>query len=197
MKVGLILECGPNGADKAVCARLASCIDKRLQVISRTMDDKERLLTHCGPVASQLLNQGCNRVVIVWDLRPAWPDTKSKPCLKEERQQIWNSLHFANVRSEAVYLVCIQQELEAWLLADERSLGAVLSTAERPVRINRRRNVHQIQGPKAVLISLFKEYIGRPYVDRRHAMQIVESMPDLKRLEKIDSFRRFQKSLTD
>ena len=33
-----------------------------------------------GLVAAQLLRDGCACVLIVWDLRPAWPDMRSKPC---------------------------------------------------------------------------------------------------------------------
>ena len=168
----------------------------KVQIVARTLDDKPNLIADCGSTAAQLLEDCCDRVVIIWDLRPAWPDKKSKPCLVEERKAIIGSLLSANVQSEEVYLVCIQQELEAWLLADERAIETVLSTDAHPVKIKRRRKVDQIQNPKAALNNLFKEHRGRRYVDRVHAKQIVESMIDLKRLQKVDSFLRFQRALT-
>jgi len=196
MKVGMIFECGPQGADKTVCMQLAKRISPELQIIARTLDEKPNLITGCGSAAAQLLEDGCDRVLIIWDLRPAWPDTESKPCLKEERQAIHDSLNGANVRSEAIYLVCIRQELEAWLLADERALGSMLSRRAHPVNVSRRRKVDQIPNPKSVLNNVFKEHRGRRYVDRIHAEQIVKAMPDLKRLQRVDSFRRFQNKLT-
>ncbi len=191
MKVGMIFECGPDGADKTVCMQLAKRINPDIQIEARTLDDKPNLIAGCGSAAAQLLEDCCDRVVIIWDIRPAWPNTKSKPCLKEERQAIHDSLRGANVQNEEVYLVCIQQELEAWLLADERAIESVLSRPTHPVTIQRRRKVDQIPNPKSVLNNTFKEHRGRRYVDRIHAEQIVRAMPDLNRLKRVDTFRRF------
>ena len=197
MKVGMIFECGPDGADKTVCMRLTKYIDVNLQVVPRTLDDKPNLIAGCGSAAAELLKDGCDRVVIVWDLRPAWPDKEYKPCLVDERQAIFDSICEAKLAGEAIYLVCIKQELEAWLLADERAITAVLSKDAHPISIQRRRRVDQIRNPKAVLNNIFKEHTGRRYVDRIHAEQIVNAIPDLKRLQRVDSFRRFQSKLTD
>ena len=40
MKVGLILECGPQGADKAVCEYLVKLLNPEIEVVSRTLDNK-------------------------------------------------------------------------------------------------------------------------------------------------------------
>ena len=197
MKVGMIFECGPQGADRKVCEYLAKRIRPDLDIKSETLDNKPNLIANCGNAATQLLEDGCDRVVIVWDSRPAWPDTESKPCLKEERRAIYDSLHGANVASERVYLVCIMQELEAWLLADERAIRAVLSSPAHPIAIQRRRKVDQIPNPKSVLNNIFKEHKGRRYVDRIHAEQIVKAMRDLNRLKRVETFRRFALKVTD
>jgi len=195
MKVGMIFECGPDGADKTVCTQLAKLINPEIRITSRTLDDKPNLIAECGNAAAELLDDGCDRVVIIWDLRPAWPDTKSKPCLKEERQAIHDSLHSATLQNDKVHLVCIIQELEAWLLADERAIASVLSRSAHPVTIQRRRRVAQVPNPKSVLNNLFKEHRGRRYVDRIHAEQIVKAMPDLRRLLRVESFSRFHNTL--
>ena len=197
MKVGMIFECGADGADKPVCMQLARRINPTLQIKPRTLDDKPNLIADCGNAAEQLHELGCDRILIIWDSRPAWPDKKTKPCLVEERQAILDSLRVAKVRIEAVCLVCIQQELEAWLLADERAIEVVLSTPAHPVSIPRRRNVDQIKNPKSVLNNYFKEHRGRRYVDRYHAKPIVLAMPDLNRLRRIESFRRFELAITE
>jgi len=79
MKVGFIFECGPQGADKQVCEYLAAQIRPGIMPVSRTLDNKANLLKDAGKVAAALLAEGCERVLIVWDLRPAWPDKKHKP----------------------------------------------------------------------------------------------------------------------
>ena len=197
MKIGMIFECGADGADKPVCVQLAKRIDPTLQIISRTLDDKQNLISKCGSTSAQLLELGCERVAVVWDLRPAWPDKKYNPCLKEERNAILDSLLAAKICLERVYLVCIEQELEAWLLADERALRYVLSTPAHPVTIKRRRRVDQIKNPKSVINNLYKEYKGTRYVDRYHAEPIVLAIPDLSRLRKIRSFRRFESAISE
>ena len=80
MTIGFIFECGPQGADKQVCEYLAGQLKPGQKIISQTMDNKLKLLEGAAAVAKKLLEQGCERVLIVWDLRPAWPDKKDKPC---------------------------------------------------------------------------------------------------------------------
>ena len=87
-KVGFIFECGPQGADKQVCEYLAKQICAGIVPVSRTLDNKPNLLRDAGKVAAELLADGCERVLIVWDLRPAWPDKKDRPCRKTEREAI-------------------------------------------------------------------------------------------------------------
>ena len=58
--IGLIFECGPQGADKQVCEYLIQHIKPGVKVSSRTLDNKENLLRDAGKVAAQLLNDGCS-----------------------------------------------------------------------------------------------------------------------------------------
>ena len=90
--IGFIFECGPQGADKHVCEYLASQLRPGVKPISRTMDNKPNLLEGAASVAKRLLEEGCERVLIVWDLRPAWPDKKEKPCRATERQTLLDAL---------------------------------------------------------------------------------------------------------
>jgi hypothetical protein len=92
-------------------------------------------------------------------------------------------------------LVCIREELEAWLIADGRGVSAVLSTPAHPVRIHHGRNPESIRNPKKRLGQLFQQNTGRQYSDRQHAIQIVRELPDLSRLEAIPAFGRFKTKL--
>ena len=80
MTIGLIFECGPQGADKQVCEYLAKAIRPGVALTSKTLDNKENLLRDAGRVAAQMLKDGCHCVLIIWDLRPSWPDRREKPC---------------------------------------------------------------------------------------------------------------------
>jgi len=127
MTIGLIFECGPQGADKQVCEYLAKKISPGVALESRTLDNKENLLRDAGRVAAQMLKDGCQCVLIIWDLRPSWPDKKVKPCRAAERKQVLESLTSAGLPAASpVYPVCIEQELESWLIACDHAISAYL-----------------------------------------------------------------------
>jgi hypothetical protein len=48
MKVGMIFECGPDGADKKVCEHLAYQLDPDIEISSVTLTNKPGLVENCG-----------------------------------------------------------------------------------------------------------------------------------------------------
>ena len=197
--VGLVFECGPQGADKQVCEYLIQHIKPAVKVSSRTLDNKENLLRDAGKVAKQLLQDGCNCVLIVWDLRPAWPDTKHKPCRHAERQTLLSNLKDAGVRTHApVYLICIEQELESWLLASDHAIAALLSTAAHTYRVSRSKKPDTVTQPKAALIKHFKDARGWRYDDKVDAIRVIRAANiELSRLRRSTSFDRFEIKLNN
>ena len=195
IKVGIICECGPEGAEVQVFPELAGRIDASLKIECVPLDQKPKLIRECGKTAATLFTQGCQRVVIVWDLYPAWRERENRPCRREDRLAIHESLTAAGVAPDRVGLVCLREELEAWLIADGRAVSAVLSTPAHPVRIRHGRNPESIRNPKKRLGQIFKQNTGRQYSDRQHAIQIVRELPDLSQLEAIPAFGRFKTKL--
>ena len=113
--IGMVFECGPQGADKQVFEYLGQQIRPGIRIRSRTLDIKNNLLRDTGKLAAQLLKDGCACVLVIRDLRPAWPDRKQKPCRHDERQTVLNRLTEAGLARQApVYPICIEQELESW-----------------------------------------------------------------------------------
>lgn len=98
MKVGMIFECGPAGADKAVCVSLARLLKPDIAIQSVTLDNKPGLIKECGVAAAQLFSDGCRRVVIVWDLYPPWRESGAKPCRREDRMAIDKALRKAGLK---------------------------------------------------------------------------------------------------
>ena len=191
MKVGLIFECGPDGADKQVCEHLAERVDNQIELNSITLDNKPGLIEYCGRAALELLNDGCQRVVISWDLYPPWREKNEPPCFHKDRHAILHSLAEAGVTSPDVYLVCITQELEAWLLSDGRAISYVLSKAHRKVKVGDEKAPDSVTNPKTRMTKLFQQRGGMIYLDRIHAVQIVRALPDLKRIRRSPSLARF------
>jgi hypothetical protein len=132
----------------------------------------------------------------VWDLYPAWPERGFKPCRFKERQAIFQSLQAENVDLDKVCLVCIREELEAWLLADDRAVTAMLKPLKQPhpvSRISRFSHPDNIRNPKKRLNRIFTQELGprRCYVDYRHALLIAREIADFSRIRRTESFQRF------
>jgi len=194
MKIGFIFECGPEGADKQVCEYLAREIRPEITPVSRTLDNKPSLLQDCGLVAAKLLEEGCERVLIVWDLRPAWPGKKA--CRKVEREAVLASLAKAGVADKPVFLICVEQELESWLLADEQKISAYLSTAAHAYAAPRVSKPDRVPNPKTVMMNHFKAARGWRYEDRTHAIKVLKAaQTNLRRLRRSPTFSRFESKL--
>lgn len=197
MTIGFVLECGPQGADKLVCEYLARAIRPGVTFSSRTLDNKENLLRDAGRVAGQLLNDGCRCVLIVWDLRPSWPDKKTRPCRANERQHILTALAQAGLPGNApVFLICIEQELESWLVACDHAINAYLSTAPHPYFAKQIRKPDRERQPKALMNNHFKAARGWVYEDRSDAIRVLMAADlDWRRLRRSESFVRFEAKL--
>ena len=195
MKVGFIFECGPEGPDVQVCRHLVNKLDPTIEFIPSTLDNKKNLVEDCGAVAKALLDD-CKKVIVVWDLYPAWREKGVRPCRHEDRLAIFQSLQAEKVDLNNVFLVCIQEELEAWLLADHRAVTAMLKPLKHPhnvSRISRFSNPDSIRNPKKRLTKIFTQELGprRRYVDYRHAILIAREIEGFTKIRRSDSFQRF------
>jgi len=194
MKVGLVIESGPQGAEAQVLPYLAHRIVDGLACFPLvTFNSKPDMLANCGHAVDNLFKDGCDKVLIIWDLYPAWREKGAKPSCVEDCNLIESALSAAGIsRSDGrTVLICIREELEGWLLADGRALSRVLSNPTRNARIRDRKRPDQIAKPKGTLKSVFRQNGGVDYVDRIHAVKIVEALPDLNRIRRSQSFQRF------
>lgn len=196
-RVGFIFECGRDGADYKVCEHLLGRLNPGIEMVPRFLDNAAQLLMECGPVATRLLTaERCARVVVIWDLEPPWARSR-KPCRHEDKETAFESLRQAKVSLRRVLLLCIERELECWLIADRRALRSVLGGYKNPHPVGRlpeyKRPDIQIRRPKTALIRLFEHELGRgrKYVDRDHALLIARAIPDWSKLRRSNSFRRF------
>lgn len=98
---------------------------------------------------------------------------------------------------DRIRLVCIEQMLEAWLLADERALSRFLTRPSHKIALRRReKRLELIPDPKAKLIKLFKTKGHGPYKDQKHAIRIARKVCDCARMQRSPSFRRFAEAVT-
>ncbi len=195
-KVGFIFECGRDGPDYKVCHYLLERLSDMIEMVPRFLDRKVRLLSECGEVAALLLSvEKCARVVVTWDLEPPWG---GEACRHEDKEKAFKSLTEAKVNRQKVVLLCIEREMECWLMADKRALEAHLRNEKHPHPLKHKLKDYkkpdsEIRRPKTELISLFQRELGhsRKYVDREHALRMIRRIPDWSKLRRSDSFRRF------
>jgi len=87
-----------------------------------------------------------------------------------------------------------QQELESWLLANQRALSAFLSKPAHPFPVQRVSSPDRHPQPKAKVIGLFKRARGWRYNDNVHAIRVPKAVQlDLGCLRCSESFSRFEK----
>ena len=199
MKIGFIVECGPQGAETQVIPYLAKMIRQDIEPDVIPLDKKPILKRDCGEFARKLLNEGCRMVVIVWDLLPDWQEYEGKGCQHDDRMEIFSSLKAAGLKLEdkRIRLVCIHKMLEAWIMAEEKAIATFLSSEAHRVSVRKQKDPEAIRDPKAALTRIFKQSKSqhRLYLDRDHAIKILMKA-DLNRLRRCNSFRRFEEKLT-
>lgn len=194
-RIGLILECGPEGADKQVYEALIQRLCPGTSYEIRTLSNKPLLVQDCGAVARALLDNGCSSIFIMWDLYPAWRERGIKPCRRNDRLAILSALRNTGVNTTRCHLICVEEELETWLISDERALKKLLSTKSGKKRIPSHRQPEHVHKPKTVLIKMYEQLAGKKYTDRVDAIVIVNAIPDFRRLRRCSTFVRFEAKL--
>ena len=194
MKIGFIVECGPEGAETKVIPYLAQAVDATIEPDVIPLDRKPRLKQECGRWAKALLDQGCQRVLILWDLLPDWGEFEGRGCRRVDKEHIAESLANAGLdpADQRIHLICVEKMLESWVLADNRALKSFLETPAHPLRMDPWKHPDTVGDPKAALKRLFRRTRPRAYVDRDHAIGIMRAVPDMTRLRRSPSFQRFE-----
>lgn len=195
MRVGLLVECGRTGLEAIVCRRICDLLranhEADIEVDIVPMDNKRKLIEGCGAAARALLQSGCERVVILWDERPAWPKTDEKLCWHNDRTDIVANLNAQKVNLENVGLVCIEREFESWLLYDHSMLSELLSRPAHKVNVPKQNRPDRNPDPKGTMTSLMRQLAGVTYVDVQLAPQFARHLVSLNKLKKCRTFKRF------
>ena len=196
-KVGFIFECTDGGPDMRVCKRFLEILRARLRMDALGLSNKRHLRMHCGRAARHLLDSGCERVVILWDLvPPCWDEAEEDVSLYRDVRKIRASLQQHAVALDQVALVCQIEMLEAWLMADHRAVRSALErVGRRPLRrrLARYNSVESISDPKGTLELLFEVHLGKGnyYRDHQHAYEIADGIQNTDFLRRSWTFRRF------
>ena len=196
MKLGCIFECQREGPDILVCRQFLGQLNPNVVLDPVPMDSKSGLINRCGPATQALLKTN-EHVVILWDLIPRWKETGKIYKLADEVKKIEDALAAAKVNRKKVSLVCMVQELEAWLLADHNAWGSIIERIKHPHRIGKLKHFSNPDceiRPKEILEKLFEKELGKGkiYRDHKHALSIAKAVGrDWRWVGNSDSFKRF------
>lgn len=203
MKIGLIVECVPDGPETKVLPALGNLLREALDYEIEPLGNKPKVLNDCGRYAKALIHQSkCDRVLVVWDARPRWKDEGVEIDPEKEKLKARASLDAHGLGKDArIHLICIVEELEAWLLADGRGVTARInqlrgSRGRLKARVADTKNVETIVWPKSIMDNLFRKHEVRDYNDWQDAGHIASAIPDARKLLKHSRvFPEFQSAL--
>lgn len=199
MKIGMLCECAPGGPDVKIGEHFVKEFVPGAEFIGVPMSNKDKLIQDCGREVKRLIEkEKCDRVFIVWDLAPAWPDMKQKRCRRRDKDGIERSLRAAYgddvLPEDKIVLLCIEQMLESWVIADAQ---AVMDYVKRPThpapRFKEVRRPDEDRDPKARLIGYFAQ-AKRQYNEHVNAVPIIKRA-SLSKLQRSESFKRLEEKL--
>lgn len=199
MKVGFLLECGPDGADYKVLQHVVRTAAPRLHARFVCSGSKRVLFDECNKLVTALFeDERCDRVFVVWDLAPCdavFKDDSGVPCRAKERAHLMALLRPQD--RERTIMLCIHHELEAWLLADGSAIQRALSKPTRPAaRVGDDKDPERHVNPKEVLSRIFRNNRkSSGYEDVPWAARIIEQA-DLAKIERRSpSFARLKQTI--
>jgi hypothetical protein len=200
MKVGFILECQTGGPDASIYKYVAEKLCSSLFIEKpETMVNKKRLMEEGPVVAQTLFESGCDYVFIIWDRKPRW-ENQSGNC-RTDREALKNSLSLLGVDNTKIYLCCIDEMLESWLIADSRGFMSWIrsKTPHALPEFGDHKNSARQASPKDVIKRYLRDHYARwKYDDYEDNIEIVKRLPDFNRAANWNySFRFFKESIEE
>lgn len=200
MKLGFVFECSPGGGDIKVFQHILKLIYPTFNFDANfhhaALKSKKELEKECGKEVKRLKDLGCQKIFVVWDLIPVWKEDR-KPCRHDDKEAIKKSLVAHELGSNDIIFLCVEKELESWLVADERALkDFFITNNSMKDEIKRVARPDKHHDPKGVLSDYFKMYRGVKFQPIIHTDHILGKMRDVRNLRRSESFKRFYFKVT-
>lgn len=200
MKVGFILECQTGGPDASIYKYVAEKLCESLLIEKpETMVNKKRLMEEGPIVAQTLLESGCEYVFIIWDRKPRWDDPLGN-CYTD-RENLTQSLELLEVDINKVFLCCIDQMLESWMIADSRGFMSWIrsKTPHALPEFGDHKTSARQTFPKDIIKRYLRDhYPTWQYDDYEDNIEIVKRLPDFNRAARWNqSFNYFKQSIEE
>jgi hypothetical protein len=127
---------------------------------------------------------------------PEGLDNATAARLKTQFAVLSHLAEAAVLPSAPVALVCVEQELEAWLSANQRAVSALLSTPAHPFTVSKVKAPDKVMRPKAAMLGHFDKARRWRYDDKVDALRVLKATDiDLPRMHRTTSFAPFEAKL--
>jgi hypothetical protein len=193
MKIGFILECTLGGPDAVIYPYVAKRLCDALEIEKpETLKDKKSLIQEAPLVAQTLLENGCDKVFIIWDRIPRWNIPGN---CETDKEQIAEGLNNLEVPPVQVFLCCIDEMLESWLIADGDGITKwINSKTTHKIKAFPDHKTKQDQAaPKDRIKNYLRDNFNKwKYNDFEDNIDIIKSLSDYKKAAKLNpSFGEF------
>lgn len=176
MKVGFIVECTLEGPDAKIYPYVAKQLCDALETEKPIALNNKKTLLQDAPVSAQtLLKKGCDKVFILWDRVPRWDDggdcETDKAILTKESANL-------KVNMDNVYLGCIDDMLESWLIADGDGVtNWIKSKTTHKIRPFDDHKEGNQSSPKEKIDKYLREHFPKiKYNDHTHNFEILKKL---------------------
>lgn len=201
MKLGFVFECSPGGGDIKLFQHILKLINPAFDFDTNfhhaALKSKKELEKDCGKEVKRLKDLGCQKIFVVWDLIPVWKEDGT-PCRHDDKEAIKKSLAAHQLTAHDIIFLCVEKELEAWLIADERALKDFFITKNSMKdEIKKVRTPDTHHDPKGLLTKYFKMYRGvRSFEPMIYTEPLLKNYTNVRNLRRSESFKRFYFKLT-
>lgn len=187
MKVGFIVECSIGGPDAKIYPYVAKQLCNTLVIEKpETLKDKKSLMQEAPLVAQTLLKNGCDTVFIIWDRIPRWGIGGN---CETDKEVLANELSNLKVNTTKVFLCCIDEMLESWLIADGDGVtNWIKSKTTHNIKAFSDHKAGKQNAPKEKIDNYLKANFGKiKYNDYIHNEQIIKHLPNYDKATKWNS----------
>jgi len=191
MKLGLILECPKGGTDQQVYEYVIRQWCPGLDFITLPAgSNKPQMIQNCGKVARLLLDlERCDNVLIIWDLMPPWG---GQPCRLEDVTIILKKMESEQVDLTKIKLICMEPELEGWLLVEGKALTDYNAQLCHPHRVEKFTG-KKLRSNSNEAKKVISKYLGHKYNDVAEALRIIQHIDSYDKIaKKHPSFARLK-----
>jgi len=123
MKVGFVFECQDQGPDELLYTQVAKDLCNNFEISQENISplgNKHAVINDSALDVQTMFENGCQYVFIIWDRMPKWQSGTGK--CADDIATLSAKLSTVGVDLSKVFMCCIDEMLESWLIADGRGV---------------------------------------------------------------------------